>query len=239
MKTLKEIVTQLKDCGYECEAGPLANNEDFRLLAKLAGVEVPKTLAERISEATETFVAMGRSIKFVDKGVLFISQKSPQERRDEIVERAKRDLDDHINKYGEMSITIGGYDNQCITPKFFVNREKRAVTVLLFGAFSKRLYAKGIAKCAPDDCFNVHIGKAIALRRALGLIVPAEYLNAPQPTEACVGDVIRHYRVREGWVPFTLTSSNREVGKGGFAHINSRAAKDCIIIDDSREEVTE
>ena len=52
-------------------------------------------------------------------------------------------------------------------------------------------YARGIAKAAPDDCFNVHIGKAIALHRALGLEVPDEYLNAPQPTEVRVGDAVR------------------------------------------------
>ncbi len=49
---------------------------------------------------------------------------------------------------------------------------------------------RGIAKATPDDCFNIHIGKAIALRRALGLAVPDEYLNAPQPTEVRVGDFV-------------------------------------------------
>lgn len=37
-KTLKEIVEQLKDCGYECEAGLLVNNIAFQKLAELAGV---------------------------------------------------------------------------------------------------------------------------------------------------------------------------------------------------------
>ncbi|WP_193744531.1 MULTISPECIES: hypothetical protein [Bacillus amyloliquefaciens group] len=39
-KTLKEIVEQLKDCGYECEAGPLVNNVAFQKLVELAGVSV-------------------------------------------------------------------------------------------------------------------------------------------------------------------------------------------------------
>ncbi len=37
-KTLKEIIEQLKDCGYECEAGLLVNNIAFQKLAELAGV---------------------------------------------------------------------------------------------------------------------------------------------------------------------------------------------------------
>ncbi|MGN9867325.1 hypothetical protein [Bacillus swezeyi] len=41
-KTLKEIVEQLKDCGYECEAGPLVNNVAFQKLAELAEVELPE-----------------------------------------------------------------------------------------------------------------------------------------------------------------------------------------------------
>src|SRR5690606_31968390 len=69
--------------------------------------------------------------------------------------------------------------------------EKRTVVCLLKGFRIPVIYAKGIAKCAPGDCFNVHIGKAIALRRALGLKVPSDYLNAPQPTEVRVGDVVK------------------------------------------------
>ncbi|MCY9008380.1 hypothetical protein MOE50_05105 [Bacillus inaquosorum] len=38
-KTLKEIVEQLKDCGYECEAGPLLDNVAFQKLMDLAGVD--------------------------------------------------------------------------------------------------------------------------------------------------------------------------------------------------------
>src|SRR5699024_6527622 len=74
--------------------------------------------------------------------------------------------------------------------EFVVNKEKRTVVALLRGWGSGTIVKRGIAKCAPKDCFNVHIGKAIALRRALGLEVPDEYLNAPQPTEVREGDIV-------------------------------------------------
>lgn len=95
--------------------------------------------------------------------------------------------------------------------------------------------SKGIAKCASSDCFNVHIGKAIALRRALGHQVPTEYLNAPQPTEVHVGDVVavgyRNYTVinddhdseNEKSAIDTLRISSLQGFGGGFE-----------IIDDSR-----
>ncbi|QQO41195.1 hypothetical protein 015DV002_241 [Bacillus phage 015DV002] len=38
--SLKEIVEQLKHCGYECEAGPLVNNVAFQKLAEMAEVDI-------------------------------------------------------------------------------------------------------------------------------------------------------------------------------------------------------
>jgi len=74
--------------------------------------------------------------------------------------------------------------------EFVVNANKRTVVTLIKSRRGDKVRARGIAKCAPDDCFNVHIGKVIALRRALGLEITEEYVKAPQPTEARVGDVV-------------------------------------------------
>ncbi|AZU61016.1 hypothetical protein [Neobacillus mesonae] len=109
--------------------------------------------------------------------------KSPQQIRDEIIEKAKS-YTQHI-KYG-FNPSDGYFDF-----KYEINREKRTVVCL---GYSRRHVGKvirrGIAKCDPSDCFNIHIGKFIAAHRALGHKVPAEYLNAPAPTEVRVGDVI-------------------------------------------------
>lgn len=48
----------------------------------------------------------------------------------------------------------------------------------------------GISKCNPSDVFNEHIGKAIALGRALGLDV-SEFEQAVQPNEVVVGHVTK------------------------------------------------
>lgn len=178
IKSLKEIVESLLKCNYECEAGPLINNEDFRLLAKIAGVELPLTLAESVQAISDAFRQFGMTIK------------GGQQCRDEIVEQAKRDVASIVGDYDSFKATLGGFLDQSATAKFVVNAKKRTVVALIYGYYSKTLYAKGIAKCAPNDCFNSHIGKAIALRRALELPVPDEYLNAPQPTEVRVGDVV-------------------------------------------------
>jgi len=84
------------------------------------------------------------------------------------------------------------------------------------------------------------IGRAIALRRALGLEVPTEYLNAPNPTEVCVGDVVAgamehgYYSVDKR---FTLT---RLRGDGSYNYAESQTdwietRQIGVILDDSRE----
>ncbi|WP_256702606.1 hypothetical protein [Bacillus sp. CBA7126] len=112
-------------------------------------------------------------------------EKTAQERRDEIVEQAKADVS------GLLKRDIG-HDHE-----FIVNTEKRTVVVLRKLRGCTNIVRRGIAKAAPDDCFNVHIGEAIALHRALGLEVPDEYLNAPQPTEVRVGDVVGSFEINE------------------------------------------
>src|SRR5690625_2069168 len=104
--------------------------------------------------------------------------RSLQEIRDEIVEKAKQFVKETTER---TSFT---------TYEFIVNKPKRTVVVLRRDIHGKVL-VRGKATAHADDCFNVHIGKAIALRRAMFMDVPDEYSNVPQPTEIRVGDVVR------------------------------------------------
>ncbi|AOP13965.1 hypothetical protein MHH84_08180 [Bacillus sp. FSL K6-1109] len=169
---------------------------------------------------------------------LWKPEKTAQERRDEIVEQAKADVEELSNYDG-----IGRYvileplGNACDI-EFIINRDKRTVVCLLKGINSSKIYARGIAKAAPDDCFNEHIGEAIALHRALGLEVPDEYLNAPQPTEVRVGDVVA-YRGFYKTIDYVTVVADGEPTGGGRAALTSIAVKHGKIIDDSRTGVGE
>ncbi|MEC1707389.1 hypothetical protein P9E09_06945 [Bacillus mojavensis] len=166
---------------------------------------------------------------------------SAQARRDEIVEQAKVDLENLADEDGPAYQTEDneGYPCSCYA-SFRVNKEHRTVACDLRGVRTGERYKRGIAKAAPDDCFNVHIGKAIALRRALGLAVPDEYLNAPQPTEVRVGDVI---------MPSVMKKNTPRIVVATDAEVNAKANTCCPdsimatnkarIIDDSHEEVCE
>ncbi|MGG4028699.1 hypothetical protein ABEV77_04125 [Bacillus subtilis] len=154
------------------------------------------------------------------------AEKSAQARRDEIVEQAKAD--------------VAMFCSDLFAPdvEFIVNRKKRTVVALLRGCMSGNVQERGIAKAAPSDCFNVHIGKAIALRRALGSAVPDEYLNAPQPTEVRVGDVIMPSVLKKN-TPRKVVATDVEVD--AIANVccldSIMATNNATIIDDSREEV--
>lgn len=141
--------------------------EELRLAALAKGYEDAKRELQAVAPTTTT----------------------AQAQRDAIVEQAKRDVAELKSGYNNAFYRVRGIFG--CNAKFIVNAEKRTVVVLLLGVGSGKVRAKGIAKCAPIECFNAHIGRAIALRRALGLEVPAEYTNAPQPTEVRVGDVIK------------------------------------------------
>jgi hypothetical protein len=87
--------------------------------------------------------------------------------------------------------------------------------------------------------FNVHIGKAIALRRALRLNVPQAYLSVPQPTEAQVGDVvlatwISHEKVA---TVYAIQPEKRTYGIGA-GHVFSEPSRGFTFIDPSDDYET-
>ncbi|AGY48700.1 hypothetical protein Staley_17 [Bacillus phage Staley] len=83
-----------------------------------------------------------------------------------------------------------GQRKRMCTAEFKVIKEKRKVICLMKEKDTNKVVARGIAKCDPADVFNADIGMAISLYRALGLNVPKEYSNVPNPTKYEIGQVI-------------------------------------------------
>lgn len=105
----------------------------------------------------------------------------------------------------------------------------------------------GRADCHPDNCFNAHIGRAIALMRSLGETVPPFLLEAPEPTEVRVGDKVE--LLRDIYKEFGDKIECRKGDKFAVKRWSlgvcfednectdeSVVAKNSKIIDDSREE---
>lgn len=112
--------------------------------------------------------------------------KKAQLKREETIERAKRDIDmlKRIAAHGLLSAKSN--------VEFIINKEKRTVVALLKDKYINHIHRRGIAKCLPDDCFNTYIGKVIALYRALGFEASDEYLNVPNPTKVYIGDIVEY-----------------------------------------------
>ena len=124
---------------------------------------------------------------------------TPNQQRAAIIEKAKKFVEENNSKIhpgNDERTTIRFIGNITDKLEFVINEEKRTVVALIKGVASGDLYAKGIAKYNPNDVFNEHIGKAIALGRALGLDV-SEFEQAVQPTELAVGMIVERFNVVE------------------------------------------
>ncbi|QDX93614.1 hypothetical protein EEL30_15710 [Brevibacillus laterosporus] len=195
--------------------------------------EILKAIADSVQAELAKFKGAPNDKESRGKITEVLTNKSPQQIRDGIVEQAKADVEE-----------LTRIDHRA---EFVVNREKRTVVALIRKCGSLTISARGIAKCSPDDCFNAHIGKAIALHRALGLDVPSDYLKAPQPTEPRVGDVV--LVTESGAITgstMTVTRMEPELDEFGygkaFSHTHDPGwlgSDQVSVIDDSRDQETE
>ncbi|MFD1270652.1 hypothetical protein ACFQ3Y_24895 [Paenibacillus motobuensis] len=167
---------------------------------------------------------------------------SKQLTRAGVIEKAKADVAELIRIGQDVAERLTESDEfyaSFFTADFHINREKRVVTALVSytdssGRITEGNVAKGIARCSQGDVFHAEIGKAIALRKALGLVVPDEYLNAPQPENAAPGAVIR--KIGGAAVGDKRVISNkRRYGNDSYSFTNGLSASvyNCEIIDDT------
>lgn len=185
-----------------------------------------------------------RTVELLDDPVKFAltyaegrEDKSANERRKEAIEKAKKFVEETVKraKFGAVDYGWEGnytYRIRPTTPDFVVNEDKRTVVALIKGTLSGKLYDKGIAKCAPSDVFNVHIGKAIALGRAYGLDV-SEFEQAPQPTEPVLGMVVEVEGIFHPYVDPVISGSHYRNGIDALREYPERLVR---IISDSEAQ---
>jgi hypothetical protein len=242
MKHPHVVLTPIDAATHPAPQAPAVINVNLTIT-----VQPSTDVAQAVADAVKRELTKMSAQEFVSHAEELLGlTKSPQHFRDEIVERAKRDVAElakpHWNGSGDLVYAIHPF---LYTAEFVVNRDKRTVVCLLRQYSRNNGYPvvrRGIAKCAPGDVFNSHIGRAIALRRALGLPVPNEYLNAPQPTEVRVGDVVvwksdrerTEYRITGTDGNGTYDFETEDDVYKGYHYADLRGIVD--IIDDSREE---
>jgi hypothetical protein len=196
---------------------PPAAESDIALLQRQVG-----DILARVTKLELDVKVAREDIALVEEGVTAdierLKPKPAPDSRDKIVARAKADVE-KLSTARTRNVPVNGSATKAVFNlgpgqdyvDFVVDRVKRTVVALLRTARGNTVWARGIAKAAPGDCFNVHIGKAIALRRALALPIQADYVNAPQPTEPRVGDVVTsndeaHATATASYVPIATTT---------------------------------
>lgn len=110
------------------------------------------------------------------------------EERKIVIHRSKEFISEYLNDE-----TQKHYDYD-----MFYTKSRRMVTVLIKYPGTNKIYLKGQSICTKGDVFNLYIGRAIALGRALGIDV-SYFENAVQP-ELAIGQTIKlQYHVDGRW----------------------------------------
>lgn len=180
-------------------------SEVLATLTHLGVTAKPVTTAE----VTETAVTHGFAAKAVmaeihegERVLTPVATATPKPARDSVIKQAIADVEALLGRnhddgfVGESLwfVSEGGLYTVTDEVLFTVNADKRTViAVIRHNGGRHKVLSNGRAKCAPTDIFNEHIGKAIALRRALGLEVPVEYFDveARDGNDLAVGDVVK------------------------------------------------
>lgn len=243
-------------------------HSNYRVLEPLSGEEETpantaylalqlESLAEAVAKLTLKVAELEKCAKTETEDIVIDNGSARELTRDSVIERAKRDIDalkiTHYPTLAQYYVARNlTWMPEC-DAEFIINRTKRTVVCLLRKrkrGGNGEVQARGIAKCAPGDVFNTHIGRAVSLRRALGLEVPAEYTNAPKPTEPRVGDIVEAVDYTGVTFSYEVTKVSGDKlhgyldGYKGFTYKDGgdRYGAPCtnpVVIDDSREEVTQ
>lgn len=191
LATLTHLGFKASDTTAEVTANDTAKSVT---MGQVAGITVTDT-----TEAKSIVAQL-----FADETVVPAPVPVPKPARDSVIKQAIADVEALLSQNYSMSTDIARFVGESLwfTPYVFdaidevlftVNEDKRTVNALVRRIQSKKEISKGRAKCAPGDVFNEHIGKAIALRRALGLEVPVEYftVESRDRDDLAVGDVVK------------------------------------------------
>lgn len=192
---------------YKVELVSPKPTKNQRISALEKEVETLKVEIETLKAAQKS-ADIDKIAEGITKMVAKEMNLTPNEQRKAIIDEAKAFVKSKFTNgnggVGKVVWADAGHNKV----EFVVNAEKRTVVAILRLAYAGHLVtSKGIAKCAPDDVFNEHIGKAIALGRALGLDVE-RFEKAVQPTEFAVGQIALCGRGK----PYTITEVREDRG---------------------------
>lgn len=138
-----------------------------------------------------------------------INEKTTNQKRGQLIKEAK-DFLENVKQDVQGRVVNGSQKGQIVTNKgiytfltqhegrevhaickveFIIHEEKGRVIALMRGVDTGKVYARGIAQCVKGDVFNIDLGKAIAVGKAMKLDV-SKFMNAPHPEGIHKGMVV-------------------------------------------------
>lgn len=210
--SVSEVLATLTHLGIEAsDTNPVTSTEVTETAVtgapEVAGDGYVVALAPKGSYLPISYDEMAEQLAKLHAGETVTPENTPKLTRDGVVQQAIDDVKDLLSRnyssrtevakfVGETLwfVSEGGLYTVTDEVLFAINADKRTVVASIrYNQNPKDVYKQGRAKCAPGDVFNEHIGKAIALRRALGLTVPVEYyeVEARDSDDLAVGDVVK------------------------------------------------
>lgn len=138
-----------------------------------------------------------------------VDEKTTNQKRGQIIQEAK-DFLENVKQDVQGRVVNGSQKGQIVTNKgvytflaqhegrevhavckveFIIHEEKGRVIALMRGVDTGKVYARGIAQCVKGDVFNIDLGKAIAVGKAMKLDV-SKFMDAPYPNGIHKGMVV-------------------------------------------------
>ena len=222
--------------------------------AEVASITV--TDADDVEAVAESIVAAMRTRGMLvpEDDAVAAPVPAPKPARDSVIKQAISDVKDLLSTNYSMRTDVAKFVGESlwfvsdspgivVTDEvlFTINADKRTVVASIrYNENPQDVYKQGRAKCAPNDVFNEHIGKAIALRRALGLEVPVEYVTIEnrEQDDLAVGDVVRNKKFGYFSKIVSLIENPAPAIYPGSAHKNDKlsgwnASSQVTLINDS------
>jgi hypothetical protein len=208
--------------------------EILKTLGATAGL-MPSEIILAIRTVMEVYKKTEPQVKLADP----IPKESE---RDVIVKKAIKYIEDakcsggqngETWEYREYPSQNGHLRGKAMNAEYIVDQPKRTVVCILRCWITKKILYRGKAKAAKSDCFNIHIGKAIALSKALGWTTPEEFLWAPSSSGVKEGDIFKFHA--EDQTVYTALSTEKDLvygdSKGNYMGVTN--VKPFKIVDDS------
>ena len=196
---------------------------------------------ERFEPSTVVVEADGDTAALA-KAIEETSVKTANELRAEVIEWAKEFVESSVERGRNIYALKGDVGNETYKEyfyaiEFFTKENKVTALVTRTNREGEKIKRHpdhvGRAKCMPGDVFNEHIGKAIALGRALGLDV-SEFENAVHPT-AAVGQIVSslyEFNLEENGTIGTV----ERLTEDGFPYHNNGWSSHYKIINDTNAQ---